>query len=192
MDNTVGSLTQLQKSIIIGTILGDGYLRIVKGKKNAILEIIHSYKQKEYVDWKYEILKNISGKAPTIRKGNKERVAYRFYTKALPELTDLFFLFYKEGKKIIPDIILNPIILSVWYMDDGSKCRASDVYLNTQQFCHDDQKKILDILKEFGFLATLNRDKKYWRVRFLKRSLSSFKNTISQYIIPSMRYKIEL
>ena len=84
------------------------------------------------------------------------------------------------------------IVLSVWYMDDGSKCRASDVYLNTQQFCHDDQKKILDILKEFGLLATLNRDKKYWRVRFLKRSLSSFKNTISQYIIPSMRYKIEL
>ena len=27
MDNTVGSLTQFQKSVIKGTILGDGYLR---------------------------------------------------------------------------------------------------------------------------------------------------------------------
>jgi len=50
MDNTVGSLTQLQKSIIIGCILGDGYLRIFPGRKNALLEINHSLKAKEYVD----------------------------------------------------------------------------------------------------------------------------------------------
>ncbi len=55
MDNTVGSLTQLQKSIIIGTILGDGYLRIVKGKKNAILEINHSYSQYIIPSMRYKI-----------------------------------------------------------------------------------------------------------------------------------------
>ena len=42
MVNTVGSLTQEQKSIIIGSILGDRYLRIVSGRKNAFLEINHS------------------------------------------------------------------------------------------------------------------------------------------------------
>lgn len=50
MDNTVGSLTQLQKSVVIGTMLGDGYIRKMKGRKNAFLEINHSLKQKEYVD----------------------------------------------------------------------------------------------------------------------------------------------
>ena len=59
MGNTVGSLTQFQKSIIIGSILGDGYLRIISGRNNAFLEINHSIKQKEYVDWKYLNLKNI-------------------------------------------------------------------------------------------------------------------------------------
>ena len=52
MDNTVGSLTQLQKSVIAGSLLGDGYVRIVPGRKNAFLEINHSWKAKEYVDWK--------------------------------------------------------------------------------------------------------------------------------------------
>lgn len=59
MVNPVGSLTKFQKSLIIGTILGDGYLRIVPGRENAFLEINHSFSQKEYVDWKFEKLKNI-------------------------------------------------------------------------------------------------------------------------------------
>jgi len=72
MDNTVGSLTQEQKSIIIGSILGDGYLRIVPGRKNAFLEINHSISEKDYVDWKHQELKNLVKSPPKARKG-KER-----------------------------------------------------------------------------------------------------------------------
>jgi len=54
MGNTVGSLTQEQKSIIIGSLLGNGYARIVSGRKNAFLEINHSLSEKDYVDWKYQ------------------------------------------------------------------------------------------------------------------------------------------
>ena len=47
MDNTVGSLTQLQRSVIIGSILGDGYIRIFPGRKNALMDkIIPSMKYK--------------------------------------------------------------------------------------------------------------------------------------------------
>jgi uncharacterized protein (DUF342 family) len=38
MDNAVGSLTQYQLSIIIGSILGDGYIRRIEGRKDAFLE----------------------------------------------------------------------------------------------------------------------------------------------------------
>src|SRR5882757_9459236 len=117
MDNTVGSLTQLQRSIIIGTILGDGYLRIVSGKKNALLEINHSLSQKEYVDWKYEMLQALCKSGPKSRKSNGTRIAYRFNTRQHPELTTLHTAFYGEGKKSIPDIlILDPIMLAVWFM----------------------------------------------------------------------------
>ena len=171
MDNTVGSLTQTQRSLIIGTLLGDGYLRIVPKRKNALLEINHSFTQKEYVDWKYEILKNISGSPPQIRNGNDDRIAYRFYSKQLPELTILHRLFYKENKKVVPeDITLDPISLSVWFMDDGSRCRVDDVYLNTQQFDVVDQKRLIEALKKFDLDTTLNKDKIYYRLRFLKAS----------------------
>ena len=128
----MGSLTQTQKSIIIGSILGDGYLRVIKGRRNAFLEINNSVKQKEYVDWKYNQLKSIVKSPPKSRRSNGNRVAYRFYTRQHPELTGLWQRFYKNGCKTIPDNLqLNPIILAVWFMDDGSKCRLSDIYLNT-------------------------------------------------------------
>ena len=88
MDNTVGRLTQIQKSLTIGSILGDGYVRIVPGRKNAFLEINHSINMKEYVDWKYELLKNIVISPPRMRKGNGTRIAYRFFTRQHPEITE--------------------------------------------------------------------------------------------------------
>ena len=193
MDNTVGSLTQLQKSIIIGSILGDRYLRIFPGRKNALLEINHSFKVKDYVDWKYLVLKNVSGSPPKIRKGNGKRLAYRFYTKQLPELTNLLKEFYRNGKKIVPDnLILNPIILAIWFMDDGSRCSSSSFYLNTQQYSLEDQEKMVAKLKLLGLDTKLNRDKCYWRIRFLASSLPKLQELISNKIIPSMKYKIEL
>ncbi len=193
MDNTAGSLSQTQISVIIGSLLGDGYLRIIKGRSDAFLEVNHSFSQKEYVDWKYSILKDITVSAPKNRVIDDVRIAYRFYTKQHPEITQLYRIFYKNGIKVIPkNIHITPLSLAVWFMDDGSKCRTSDVYLNTQQFSHNDQMKLLNILKEFNLEARLNKDKIYTRIRFIKSSLPKFRTLISPYITPSMKYKIEI
>ena len=181
----------MQKSIIIGSILGDGYLRIIPGRKDAFLEINHSIKAKAYVDWKYSMLKDISGSAPKERENGEGKKAYRFFTRQNPEITILLNKFYKDGKKIIPkDLELDPIILAVWYMDDGSKCRDGDVYLNTQQFSIADQKRLIYLLRQLGLRARLNKDKKYYRIRFLKDSVGKFNQIIKPYIIDSMQYKL--
>ena len=187
----MGSLTQKQQSILVGSLLGDGYLRIFHGRTNALLEINHSFNQKEYVDWKYEQLGSFSGSPPRKRKGNGARIAYRFYSKQLPELTSLYREFYGSGRKRIPrSLHLNPVSLAVWFMDDGSRCRESDVYLNTQQFSIDDQNCLIRALKKLGLTATMNRDKQYYRLRFLKQSIPLLKELITPYVIPSMGYKL--
>lgn len=193
MDNTVGSLTQLQKSIIIGSILGDGYLRIVPGRSDAFLEINHGYSAREYVDWKFEALKNICASYPKKYKSNGKRTAYRFWTRQHPELTELHRRFYRGRTKIIPyDLELNPTILGIWFMDDGSRCRKYDVYLNTQQFSMKEQETLINKLKQFDLKATLNRDKSYYRIRLLKSSVDLFNRLLKTNIIPSMGYKIGL
>jgi hypothetical protein len=191
MDNTVGSLTQLQKSVIIGSVLGDGYLRIVPGRKNALLEINHSIKARKYVDWKYSILKDICLSAPKMRVINEKRIAYRFFTRQHPEITEFLNMFYENERKKIPSgIVLDPIALAVWYMDDGSKTKKNDVYLNTQQFSFNDQRKLLRALQKIGIRARLNKDKKYYRIRIYKESIPKFMEIIKSIVVDSMKYKI--
>ena len=49
-------LTSTQEQLIHGSLLGDGAMRC---KQNALLEINHCFAQREYVDWKYEILSDL-------------------------------------------------------------------------------------------------------------------------------------
>jgi len=190
MDNTVGSLTQEQKSIIIGSLLGDEYLRIIAGRKDAYLEINHSISEKDYVDWKYQKLKNLVKSPPKARKGKGKRIAYRFFTKQHPEITKLYQKFYQDGKKIVPELQLVPLMIAVWFMDDGSKC-GKDYYLNCQRFDRLSQKRLMEMLrKQYGILVSLNRDKEYYRIRIRRESQEKLKRLIEKYLIPSMKYKL--
>lgn len=183
----MGSLSEFQQQLILGCVLGDGYMR---KKTNAHLQITHSIKQKEYVDWKYKILKDFTSTSPKAYKGNANRIGYRFFTRSLPEFTFFHDKFYLNKVKIVPsDMKLTPISLAVWYMDDGSKSGRS-YYFNTQQFDLASQVNLLRSLDKFGIKASLNKDKIYLRIYISVLSTSLLTNLIQSYIIDSMRYKL--
>ena len=190
MGNTVGSLTQVQKSIIIGSLLGDGYLRIVPERKNAFLEINHSISEKDYVDWKYLKLRDLVKSSPKLRKGKGRRIAYRFFTQQHPELTKFYRKFYRSREKIVPNLKLDPLMIVVWFMDDGSKSYKT-YYLNTQCFGYFSQKRLIQMLKkQYKIDSSLNRDKEYYRLRIKQNSAEKFERLIYKHIIPSMKYKL--
>jgi recombination protein RecA len=186
-DNTVGSLTEIQRSVIVGSLLGDGAMRC---KTNALLEINHSFAQREYVDWKYHVLSDLVATPPKARNGNAGRIAYRFTTRSLPALTPYFEAFYLGGRKVVPKLELTPLALATWFMDDGCKSRRS-VYLNTQQFDLGSQMRMLDMLLEQWKLdATLNRDKSYHRIRIAVASVERFRLIVEPHIRQELRYKL--
>jgi hypothetical protein len=160
MNNAVGNLTWQQKSVIVGSVLGDGHLRKIEGRKFAFLEIQHSVKAKEYCQWKYEILKDICTSPPKIRMMDEKREVIRFQTREHPEIEEIYQNFYKTGKKAIPkNFTLDPLALAVWFMDDGSKSKGS-IYLNCQQFDWKSQRRLLHALRLMGIRARMNKDKK--------------------------------
>ena len=187
MDNTVGSLTEEQKSILIGCLLGDGTMR---KKTNAYLEINHCYQQKTLVDWIFSKFRNLVITKPKWRKGNGKREAYRFATRSLPVLTPFYDKFFYKGRKVIPNKLnLNSLSLAVWFMDDGSKSRSS-IYLNTQQFTKIEQLRLIDFLKKkFGFESSLNKDKKYFRIRIRTKSVKKFISLIEPFVLKEFKYK---
>lgn len=108
------------KEIILGTLLGDGSLKIYDGYKNARLSFRHSIKQKEYFLWKIYELKEIS--SPKCY-WEQEDGKIRYQSLADESLTEIYYLTHRNGKININRKwlgLLTPLSLAVWWLDDGS------------------------------------------------------------------------
>jgi len=113
------------KEIILGSLLGDGSLKIQKPYKNARFSFRHSIHQKEYFFWKVEQLKEISSESCwwKQKKNGLGREMLRYQSLALPALTEIYNLTHKKNKLVIRRKWLNqmsPLSLAIWWLDDGS------------------------------------------------------------------------
>ena len=200
-DNTVGSvnLTNEQKSLIVGTLLGDGCLE--KRKKNPRLRIDHAEQQKEYVFWKYGILQDAATREPHIlhekdRRSGKTFTRWYFSTKTMPELDFYHQLFYRGKKKIISEELAehltNPLSLAVWLMDDGYKRNDCDALrLSTDCFSFEEQVILQNCLdKNFGISSKIHRKGKAWNLYIPQTEMERVRILLHRHIIPSMSYKL--
>lgn len=195
------SLTIRQKQIIIGLILGDGGLE--KNGCNVRLRLEHGLKQTEYLDWLFKEFSNISGKPPRLvvdkyAKHKKLYYKWRFSTKTLPELNKYYNLFYLQGKKKVPDniidLLIEPLSLAIWYMDDGYKRNDCNAFrISTDNFSYKDQLKLLYCLQaNFHIFGKLHKKANVWNIYIPSAETKKFVQLISKYIIPTMNYKINL
>ena len=191
-------LTKLQRDIVIGTILGDGC--IVLRYVNGILKIKQSERYKEYVLWLYGNLKDLCISLPKQRKDNKQ---WYFDTRSIQELTNFRYLFYPDGKKIIPknisDLLTSPLSLAIWYMDDGTlDYRPKDhfaFYLATHCFSVKDTYQLVKTLREnFGVESTvfnnLIRGKRYSRIYIGTKGRERFLHLVKPYILNCFWHKL--
>lgn len=115
------NLSQFQREVLVGTILGDGSFKISRSGKAARLQVCHSVKVREYVDWKKQIFANWVFSEPKYHESNKALI---FRTVSHPLIFELMEIFYKEKIKFIPknisDLLTSPLSLAVWFMDDGN------------------------------------------------------------------------
>ena len=207
MDNIVGRLQSIfpndQLQLILGSLLGDARLecrsKSIRAKHTARLRIHQSDKQKDYVLWKYEKLKDLVIKGPRFTKvwhdskRNKDHYSWYFHTQSNEALGELHKLFYQNNIKIVPkDLIdiLDPLGFAIWYMDDGSN-NSSNITLNTHCFSKEEQKMIQDLFRnKFGIQTSVIKDRSKFKIAIGYSELSKFMNIVQSYIIPSMSYKI--
>ncbi len=193
------SLSDRQKEILIGMILGDGHLEKLYTPELSRLKVEHSYKQKEYVNWLYNEFKNwvrTKPKEKTKKVWGKVHKNYGFCTYGHRLLGNYQSDFYSEKKKVIPDKLFKSITslsLAVWFMDDGSikSNRHKGIFLNTQSFIQKDVKKLQNVLQnKFGISSTTRKDGLNEQIYLGGKSGEEFIKLIKPYIIPSLVYKI--
>ena len=199
IENNV-KLTRNQKSIIIGTILGDGFLQKT-GVKNARLRLEHSQTQRDYLLWKMEHLGRLfQGKLSELsRRHPKTKRLYhysRVQSNSMPELGKIHRIFYQNGKKRIPDMLpelFNSLVMAVWYMDDGyyyKKDKNSFLYLGKVSI---DEAKIAQraIKKAFNIQTKIyDKKDKGLVIYFPVSETKKLHKIIKEHIIPLFSYKI--
>lgn len=195
-DNQV--LSDIQKDILVGCLLGDGRLECRSKNGTARFRVHHAESQREFLFWKYQHFQNFVRGAPWRTKWIDKRngLAYRswfFHTVSSLIFKPFHKRFYQKGVKIIPPNIgdeLTPRALAVWVMDDG--CRTqNEIILNTQSFTFDEQKFLLqEIKKRYGICGTINRDRKNFRLRFGRMDAEILSRITAPFIIKSLRTKI--
>ena len=170
----MSALSNIERAILIGSLLGDGTL-IKRGANSFRYRVSHSIKQKSYVEWKYEKLKRLcqTTQPPKEVTDKKKYVTVEFYTSSGEYLKEYYDLFYKERsaplleegkfvKTITPELIeklpMDPILLAVWFMDDGSArddCYAGNIA--TQCFSLDENHLLQEYLKKWGIGSNISK-----------------------------------
>ncbi len=187
-------LTLREKSIIVGTLLGDGHFNCPR--KTPSLGITHGGKQKEYMYWKVKILKKIGGgiyyRKRYDKRTKKYYEGYSFYSKSHPFFKYLYKQFYSSGLKQPNQEILNILTnegVAIWYCDDGS------LYINKRTGYHlvlginafNNQKEIINWFKDkYGLNFKINQK----RIRVTGKSqIKLFMDLFGKYIPKCMGYK---
>lgn len=204
-------LSNHTKEIILGSILGDGSLKIHPKYKNARFSFRHSLNQKEYFLWKINNLKEISAfKSVFLQKEDKgysKKDKLRFQSRALTSLTELYNITNKNNSILIRRKWLNhmtALSLAVWWFDDGSIiANGRKGVFCTDGFNKEDVKLLAQyLLKVWDIKTTVapvgkKRDgtkKEYWRIWI--RSTDELKKLLRIIIpytpTPSMLYKVIL
>ena len=190
------SVDRTVRSIVMGTLLGDGYVY-----PNGTLQIDHSVKQHAYVEWKFERLQAVVGRPPSLvtrthPKSGKRSESVRFYTRAI--FRNERQAFYSRGVKCVPIDIgnwLDPLALAVWYMDDGGRGGRSPLGMvwNIAPYHPGDRELLQGVLIDlYGIETTIQSAGRGTHLYIRARSAQRFVDVVGDHIIPSMRYKLPL
>lgn len=200
--------TKEGRNLLLGMLIGDGTI-----SNNNIFKISHSYKQRDYIEWKQKQLKESAIRSTEIKSYisnsgyNKGCEVIYINLKTITFIKLLRRIVYSEGKKTFSRKLLNRLSareIAIWYMDDGhinfrkNKGKVCGFYIK------------ISICREIKYVQSIiDYFKEVWNINFYTfhegKSIDSYSlccgtkegikfiEIVKPYVeqIPSMEYKIK-
>ena len=192
-------LSDLQREILVGLLLGDAHLETQNEGRTYRLKIEQSVAHSPYVMHLHDVFRSWVGTPPRTRvveRLGKESSNVCFQTLSHGSFRFYGQQFYADRKKCVPELInqlLTPRALAYWFMDDGSiKSKDSKgLILNTQAFAPKDISKLCDVLKaKFDLRAKTRPQKDGFQLYIFGESFETFCHLAGPFVLPEMLYKI--
>jgi hypothetical protein len=201
------SLSDRCKAIILGSVLGDGSLKLQRRYCNARFSFRHSAIHQEYFWWKVGELKEISAVADVWKQNGPDGWGgdkLRYQSAALESLTELYWLTHPHGQFRIRRKWLNqltPLSLCVWWLDDGSLLNGKQGVICTDERPYDELlvvvryfRKVWGLNPRIGRVSQTGPRSDQHRLWFRSREeLQKFLRLILPHVVvPSMLKKVIL
>jgi DNA polymerase III gamma/tau subunit len=211
-------LSNYQKQFLYGSLLGDSSIhknisggKIIKNECKPRISCVHGQKQKDYLLFKKNILKNFVKTNEKeefhcySKKYNNNISTWRFNTITSNSFIDIYNNVCKNGKKNVTLKWLNNIDwcgMAFWFMDDGScvliKTKKESSYkrfinIATHGFSKKECLLLRKWLKTKGIECILILDKRCNRygISIGGEGSNIFLKNISKYIPDCMKYKLK-
>ena len=197
------------RNLMIAMLLGDGTI-----SNNYVFKLSHGYAQKEYLQWKINLLKEHGIKNNGLKeyistKGyNTGSLVYYSQMSIIPFCKVLRRVFYKPKKIIGNRKMLNRLDalgIAIWYMDDGALSFRTTTKKGVKKI-HGFYIRISTCVSEEELQVIIDYFKEVWNINFYKFSEGKgtyslccgtkegvkFVEIVKPYVsqIPSMTYKI--
>lgn len=198
--NRIGPHNRDVISLLVGSMLGDGYGEKRKGGVRFILQKESS--NVAYIMWFYKYLaergyckEDEPRRERRIGKGGKVRYNYRLRTYTYNSMEWLYDMLYEGRKKVIKEEVgeyMSPLCLGIWIMDDGGKVSAG-MKLSTNGFEKEEVEMLSKMLnKKYELKTRLNKAGEGDRVVIYvpKESMRKLAEVVKDVIHPTMKYKL--
>lgn len=211
-------MNKKDRAILYGLAIGDGHIsyrtRYKDGKyryEQADLIIGHGPKQKEYIEYKADLILSIfGGKRPKVSKTKHTLNNGKTYTGWRIAKTNRYFrqmhgvLYRQDRSKRITGQVLSYCddkSLALWYMDDGSinqnKNKSGEITSLSFRICtqftdEDEAKFVIEWLKDtFGIPAKYYLAKGKYDIGGGTQATLNLVSVIKDHVHKSMLYKIQ-
>jgi recombination protein RecA len=184
------ALSDDQLKLIIGSALGDGSLRYASDH-NVSFRVGHGEQQREYCEWKREML------APFANKLGATGNGIGFDTIPMHQLASVREAIYANagGRTVSDELIgqLDERAVAAWYCDDGSfsghyeRWGHGKAVIYCSSLGNEDKERLAARLEQLGMGRATVRDRE---LLFSGERARRFQEKIAPYVHPSLDYKL--
>lgn len=198
--NDKQKLLPQQEELVYGSLLGDASFG---GRRNTNCNVYFrvSHISKSLIEFKHNIMKSfIKTKVkPWKDKRLNRKEMYDLRTISHPVFTNIYKVTHLNNIKTISQEWLDkitPFGLAIWYMDDGSITKSNYMMrISSESFDLDGHLLIQRYFREkWNISVKINPSsaKNHYLLCFKAKERNKFFTIIRPYIIPAMKYKIQL
>ena len=187
-------LSQQQRAVLTGTLLGDGSLP-VHGRYPRLF-VKHKADHRALALFKYEVFREFISMAPHVfdqRLNGRRYPCVQFVTRTQAAFAAWRERFYCGRRKIVPADIasdLSPLAVAVWLMDDGAADYAGLTF-QTHSFQREETSRLAVALREeYGLRVGIRANRGSTILYVYSDSIPRLREIVMPFVLPDLRYKL--